>query len=665
MFYYLLSLKFRYEVLENMNQLLKPVFRRDINGLRGLAVILVVLFHYNINGFSGGFVGVDVFFVISGFLMTSLIFNRLESDSFNLFQFYLNRGFRIIPALSVLCLVIVLLGSVLLFPSDFSSLGVNVVASNLFFSNFQLLNQSGYFDPSSHENWLLHTWSLSAEWQFYIVYPIAALFLKKFFPNNLIKYLFLLIALASFISAIVLTKIHPESSYYMLHTRAWEMIAGGLVYFFSFKVQSKYKLILDVFGLSLILISAYIFNPSTPWPSGYALLPVLGTMLIIISSNSNNSLISHNIFQWFGKISYSLYLWHWPIFVAIVYFGKQHSYFYILMGMIGSIVFALMSYKYIEVVFLNLKNNIKYFQSIILISTTTLIPVFIGITVYLNSGFIDRFNLNNKQLVQASSDWDYPSANKRRNTSNLRVIGSSNNKVMFLGDSLVEQYYPWAKHFENINTVDVEFVFLTSGGCSPIPNSYRKGSACNNLNDSFNIIIGEKVKHVIIGAFWIDYFLSNNNNTYYLAEDKLIPTSSELGVKLGLEKLSFFISKLQKSKIDVTLILPTPISDKFDPKAIFKENIFTSPLNKSHSAKVNYSGLTKLRSQLFEVARTNGIKSINPFDYLCKGDICNFRDENGKPYYKDRIHFRPFYAVSELGYLDEILKEISYQIATN
>lgn len=658
-----MSLKFRDMNLENRNQFVKPVFRQDINGLRGLAVILVVLYHFGVNGFGGGFVGVDVFFVISGYLMTSLIFNRLGSNSFNLYQFYLNRGFRIIPALSVLCLVIVIFGSVLLFPRDFTLLAKNVVASNLFFSNFQFLNQSGYFAPSSNENWLLHTWSLSAEWQFYIIYPIIAIFVKRIFPISKVKYLFLILALVSFVSSIVLTNIYPDSSYYMLHTRAWEMIAGGLIYFFKFNTHRKYQSTLDFSGLSLILASVFIFNSSTPWPGGYAFFPVLGTLLIIISSNEKSSLVSHATLQWFGRISYSLYLWHWPIFVAIVYFGKQDSSFYILMGIILSIACALISYKYIEVVFLNLKNNINYSQSISLICFTILVPVSIGITIYFQSGFIDRFDIKNKQLVHASTDWDYPPANKRINASNLRVVGNSSNKVMFLGDSLVEQYYPWAKNVVNINTIDVEFVFMTSGGCSPIPASYRQGNNCNNINDSFSIIIDQNIKHVIIGAFWIDYFLSNRNNSFYLAQGKPIPSNSDLGVELGLEKLSVFIGKLQQLNINVTLILPTPISDDFDPKAIYKKNVFTSSFIKSRSVKVNYPGLSKLRSKLSEVAKANNINSIDPFSYLCKEDICDFKDENGKPFYKDRTHFRPFFVVSDLGYLDEILNTLSYPIS--
>lgn len=158
----------------------KVNFRYDINGLRAIAVLVVVIFHFLPTYLTGGFVGVDVFFVISGFLMTSIIFNGLANNKFNLFKFYVSRANRIIPALGVLCLILVILGWFFLPPTEYKSLGKHIVGSITFLSNIFYWQESGYFDASSHEKWLLHTWSLSVEWQFYIIYPVILLILNKF-----------------------------------------------------------------------------------------------------------------------------------------------------------------------------------------------------------------------------------------------------------------------------------------------------------------------------------------------------------------------------------------------------------------------------------------------------------------------------------------------------
>ena len=165
----------------------KSKFRSDINGLRAIAVILVVLFHYNRDFISGGFIGVDVFFVISGFLMTGIIFRGIESQSFSLLKFYTSRGKRIIPALTAVVFVVLILGYLLTDPISYKTMGDHGIASLLFISNIIYKNEAGYFDVDSYDKYFLHSWSLSVEWQFYIIYPIILLSLSKFFSINKLK----------------------------------------------------------------------------------------------------------------------------------------------------------------------------------------------------------------------------------------------------------------------------------------------------------------------------------------------------------------------------------------------------------------------------------------------------------------------------------------------
>jgi peptidoglycan/LPS O-acetylase OafA/YrhL len=196
-------------------------FRFDINGLRAIAVIAVVLFHFNPTLVPGGFAGVDVFFVISGFLMTGIIFRGLKNNSFNVLKFYAARANRIIPALAVLCGVVLLFSYFFIGVLDQIDVHRHVNGSMWFFSNFIYWRESGYFDTDAHEKWLLHTWSLSVEWQFYILYPAALLALRRFFSLENLKRFVVVGAVLSFAISIIITMKFPNIAYYSLPTRAW------------------------------------------------------------------------------------------------------------------------------------------------------------------------------------------------------------------------------------------------------------------------------------------------------------------------------------------------------------------------------------------------------------------------------------------------------------
>ncbi|MCP1106398.1 acyltransferase [Serratia nevei] len=203
------------------------VFRHDINGLRAWAVIAVVLFHFGIPGFAGGFVGVDVFFVISGFLMTQIIVSGLETGKFSIWHFYLARARRIIPALMALCITLLVLGWFFLVSTDYTTLDKHVLTAILFISNVKFWREAGYFDADSHEKWLLHTWSLSVEWQFYIILPIALVFMARLWRTRGIQLTIFVGLILSFALSCYLAIKSPSSAFYLLPTRAWEMLAGG------------------------------------------------------------------------------------------------------------------------------------------------------------------------------------------------------------------------------------------------------------------------------------------------------------------------------------------------------------------------------------------------------------------------------------------------------
>ncbi len=222
-------------------------FRYDINGLRAIAVLAVVIFHFTPKWLPGGFVGVDVFFVISGFLMTAIIFNSVQKNTFNLFEFYIARANRIIPVLATMSIVLLVFGWFYVLPTEYKDLGQQIEKGSLFTSNLLFAKGGGYFDTAEHTKWLLHTWSLSVEWQFYIFFPIVIIILKKYLSFKNIKHVIITLFLISFIYCIYATYKDSKTAYFLLTSRAWEMLLGGVAFLYPWSLKKKIlKLLLNV-----------------------------------------------------------------------------------------------------------------------------------------------------------------------------------------------------------------------------------------------------------------------------------------------------------------------------------------------------------------------------------------------------------------------------------
>lgn len=329
-------------------------FRPDIAGLRAWAVLAVMLFHFGVPGFAGGFVGVDIFFVISGFLMTRIIVGGLQGQDgrrFSVLGFYLARARRIVPALLVLCAVLLALGWFALPATDYRPLGMHALTSVLFVSNIQYWREAGYFDVASHDKWLLHTWSLSVEWQFYLLLPLLLWSMWRLWPGRRCMGLVLGAGLlASITLSVWLTGQKPEAAFFLLPTRAWEMLAGGLVALagtVASTVTQWRQRTLEGLGFVMVAISIVTANPAR-WPGVAAVLPVLGTVLVLIAQRHDSWLTAPALLQRLGDWSYSVYLWHWPVAVALVYAGWQEQGGAVLAGMALSLALGWASYRWVE-----------------------------------------------------------------------------------------------------------------------------------------------------------------------------------------------------------------------------------------------------------------------------------------------------------------------------
>lgn len=335
-------------------------YRPDIDGLRAVAVLPVLLFHFHIKLFSGGFVGVDIFFVISGYLITQIIHADLKRDRFSLITFYERRIRRIFPALLAVLAVTTLVAFIVLLPTEVEDFGKSLLAATVSFSNVYFWSRSGYFDAAASSQPLLHTWSLGVEEQFYLLFPLLLAWVYRKAPRYL-PHVLVAVGLTSFVAAVYVMRTDPSSAFYLPHLRAWELMLGALLATGAVPPLKKawQREVASGTGLALIAFSILTYTAATPFPGWKALAPCIGTGLILAAGRTGSSvvgrLLSLKPLVWIGLISYSLYLWHWPVIVfqntnALIVNGLSlRSSKIILFGL--CLLLAWLSWRYVEAPF--------------------------------------------------------------------------------------------------------------------------------------------------------------------------------------------------------------------------------------------------------------------------------------------------------------------------
>lgn len=311
-----------------LRSLSHPKYRPDIDGLRAIAVLSVVIFHAFPSWIQGGFIGVDIFFVISGFLISTIIFENLDKGTYSFTEFYTRRIKRIFPALILILMASYAFGWIMLFADEFKQLGKHIAGGAGFVSNFVLWKEIGYFDNSAETKPLLHLWSLGIEEQFYIIWPILLWLAWKCKFNLLL----VTVAVASISFWLNLQGINQDSlaAFYSPQNRFWELLCGSLLGWlvlnynnFFLSLSSRFQSIISFIGFFLLIYGFWYINKNLSFPGTWALIPTLGAVLIIAAGPQawiNRKILSHPIMVWFGLISFPLYLWHWPLlsFMRIV-----------------------------------------------------------------------------------------------------------------------------------------------------------------------------------------------------------------------------------------------------------------------------------------------------------------------------------------------------------
>jgi len=352
---------------ELSSQMTRPKYRPDIDGLRAVAVLSVLAFHLGWGRMAGGFVGVDVFFVISGYLISAIVFSEVAASTFSVLEFYERRIRRIFPALFGMLILFSIVASFYLLPTEFVDFAKSLLAAATSSSNFYFWKHSGYFDsPTSSP--LLHTWSLAVEEQFYILFPIFLVAVRRFFPERL-RVAVVVLFFASLVTSAVMVRIDAVTAFYMPYTRAWELLLGTILSLDMFpRLQSVFmRNVATLGGIALILYSVLTYNTHTEFPGLTALPPCIGSMLIIGAGEFGPSLVSSVLswrpFVFIGLISYSLYLWHWPVIILhemglsvnlqsllpLSYANKLSAFrFDMYMEIVISFVLAILSWRFVE-----------------------------------------------------------------------------------------------------------------------------------------------------------------------------------------------------------------------------------------------------------------------------------------------------------------------------
>jgi peptidoglycan/LPS O-acetylase OafA/YrhL len=333
---------------------LKMAYRPDIDGLRAIAIVSVLLYHTGVRSFSGGFIGVDVFFVISGYLITNMIVKEINADKFSLTGFYERRIRRIFPALFVVLAFTLLVSAYLFNGNNYLNVRQSAIYTTLFTSNFLFWSQTGYFDQPSTLKPLLHTWSLAVEEQFYIFFPLLMLVLSRFYKSK-IRVVLILAALASFLLSVYSVSHDSSAAFYLTYSRVWELLLGSMLAMEIIPANKSSWLsnALGLTGLVLILASVFLYTQDTPFPGFAAIPPTLGSALIIYAGNGERALVNRILglrpIVFIGQISYSLYLWHWPLIVFGRYYViREPTALDIIFWILLSILISTLSWRFVE-----------------------------------------------------------------------------------------------------------------------------------------------------------------------------------------------------------------------------------------------------------------------------------------------------------------------------
>ena len=563
-------------------------YRREIDGLRAIAVMPVILFHAGFEVFRGGFVGVDVFFVISGYLITTILLSDLEDQKFSLVRFYERRARRILPALFVVLLFCVVMAWFWLVPNEFRSFSKSVNFVSTFRSNIFFYKDSGYFSTASDLKPLLHTWSLAVEEQYYVFFPLLLLLLWKI-NQRLVLPALVLLGVCSLAYAQITSQVNANAAFYLLPSRIWELIVGALVAYWSLVWPEHFKRLVQkkvfaeigsLLGLCLLVVSIFFFDKSTPFPGFYALVPTLGAAAIIVFASPYTlvgRLLSTRVLVGLGLISYSAYLWHQPLFAFARHASLGAlpvSWFLILV--ILSLLLAFISWRFIERPFRD-KNWVG--RRLVFALSLVGIMVFVagGLYGHDSNGFPGRYKLSPEIIASLKSPADVrrtvaSSGKGKKDTYYIKVGGSevlNAPQVAFFGDSHLGVLAPVLDEIGKEQGFSV--VRMGAGGCPPLlgvdvgKGNFSPGFCEDLAAKQYDYVEKNQIKNVVLVARWSLYTdgdYDKPKRAFFLIDSENKKFSVMSSREVFERSLRNTIIKYEEIGVNVVVLLQVPQQDK-------------------------------------------------------------------------------------------------------
>jgi len=647
-------------------------YRADIDGFRSLAVMLVILYHFDIGALHGGFIGVDVFFVLSGYLISSIVFEQLNTGAFTFGGFYFRRIRRLFPVYFLVMACTCVVAFLIMLPIDFREFGKSLFASTFYLSNVLFYSGTGYFDTASHLKPLLHTWSLSVEEQFYLVFPLLAWLLSRR-SKTTIYLCFAALTALSFALAIFYIKLDESAVFFLYPFRAWEMFLGTLIAITPiavFKSALSRQLGASV-GILCILLPTFLYDSTTLFPGLAALAPCIGSVLIIESARSGSTWVSsifkQSLFVAIGKISYSLYLWHWPIFVLYSY-SKPHGIDGVDATLMLALTFAfsIAGYFLVEKPFRN--GNVVFYRKTLPVYGTTALLSFVlagfGFITYKSNGIESRLDPKVAQFAHSATDF-------LKDTSHCEDEGNNtlpefsycrygdpfnkNTYTLIWGDSHAGAMMPAFKRAVAGKNIDA--LQIWSVGCPALIGIEKDESVSSTIEDQkcgeqnrkvkkFIEQNHDKITSITLIGRWA-YYLNGGgvghdaDNTVRISIPEQPALNTEYAFITAFENTVEWLNNLN---IQVFVLQQPPEISYYEGRALAielttgkksLEEIINSYANETLEGVRQRQG--KLNTLMYKKQNEGHITILDTHKYFCDENGCNIFVD-GQPSYADNNH---------------------------
>ncbi|HEX5046806.1 MAG TPA: acyltransferase family protein [Gammaproteobacteria bacterium] len=642
-------------------------YRNDIDGLRAIAVVAVMLFHARFWPFSGGFVGVDVFFVISGFLITSIIKKEIDRRDFSIAKFYERRIRRIFPALFLLLFAVTPAALLILLPVETARFGQSLLATAVFGANIFFWRNSGYFQADAERFPLLHTWSLAVEEQFYIFFPLFLLVLLKIARPRVTLLALLAVSLVSLAGAEWQLGPRPETVFYLLPTRAWELLLGAMLAVAALPAPSAGRAAAaGAIGLAAIGASIVLYVPQMRFPGLAALPPCAGAALVLYAGRRADGPIARALafrpVSFVGKISYSLYLWHLPpLVLARIQLGRELTVYETLALLAGATAAAVLSYRFVETPFRRLGSVDRRWRAIGAGVAASAVFSLAGAALVVSHGLAARYPDAVVAADAAQNDTDYPPSCVGPNAEGNDCRGRAFD-VLVWGDSHAAHYFLGLER--RAGALGLTAQLQWDGGCPPVldaipvtlpargnellPPDPEEQTGCADVNRRvLDVVRNSGTVHsvVLAGAwdFWTQGIDIGTNEHRYLRDAR--QTDAALNVQTSRrvlrEGLSRTVAELREIGVDVVLLGQVPDNVRSPSECVARARLDdVDPAACGMFASDARARAAESLRALRDVAAANGARVFDPLPRFCPGTRCVV-EAGGAALYRDSDHLAP------------------------